>query len=274
MLPKNDMESQGTKMPDWYIRPYRRVDQCLWSKPDVRLKNIITGYEQVNVIKKVTEPAVFYPETCTALTFYCGPGTPSVFFTGAMTQPIHFTDVKPGIYFVIVFSPGKMYSVTSIPLNEFQNAWVSIDDILTPNFHYLSEQLSMALSFQDRIRIWESYFKPDWMENERGIPVWVNNALSMISKKPNYFKDKKLAAFTGYTIRHTRDVFKRYAGITPKDFRRISRYKLGLYHLTTNPAINCAGLAYELGYADQAHFINEFKRFHGSTPTQFIKEFL
>jgi AraC-like DNA-binding protein len=32
-----------------------------------------------------------------------------------------------------------------------------------------------------------------------------------------------------------------------------------------------AGLAVDLGYFDQSHFIKEFKRFQGFTPAEFIR---
>ena len=33
-----------------------------------------------------------------------------------------------------------------------------------------------------------------------------------------------------------------------------------------------ADLAYEFNYYDQSHFINEFKRFTGLSPTQYMKD--
>ena len=274
ILPNDALEAHSTKMSNWNIMPYRRVDECLMSKPDRKLSEIITGYEQVNVVEDTTESATFYPTANTSLAFYCGPDTPFIYITGPMTRPIQFTDVKPGTYFVILFSPAKLFTVDEVPLNEFHNQWVPIENIPIHNFHTLSEQLSRASTFRERIMLWESHFYPGWFDKLRNVPFWVNEILTTVSKDPTNFDDKKLSKLTGYTVRRTRDIFRRYTGITPKDYRRILRYKLSLYNLTTNPRTNLAGLANNLGFFDQAHFVNDFKKFHGSTPTQFIEEFL
>lgn len=41
--------------------------------------------------------------------------------------------------------------------------------------------------------------------------------------------------------------------------------------LFTNPAMNLLDLAYEFGYADQAHFIHDFKAFAQLTPGDFAE---
>jgi AraC-like DNA-binding protein len=40
--------------------------------------------------------------------------------------------------------------------------------------------------------------------------------------------------------------------------------------LERDPSPNLAGLSYETGYADQAHFIREFKALTGVTPSEFV----
>jgi AraC-like DNA-binding protein len=43
-------------------------------------------------------------------------------------------------------------------------------------------------------------------------------------------------------------------------------------HLWHNPGCSLAGLALELGYADQAHLSKEFKRYSGTTPAAFARK--
>ena len=58
-------------------------------------------------------------------------------------------------------------------------------------------------------------------------------------------------------------LFNELIGANPKEYARIVRLKL-LQHDFEN--INLAQLAYQCGYADQSHFIREFKQFSGYTP--------
>lgn len=274
ILPDTAGEVHGTKIPGWSIIPFRGVKECLTSNPAEKLKGIIAGYEETCVVENQTESWIFYPNTNTVLVFYCGPDTPEIHIAGPMTRPVFSKDVKPGVHFSIHFPPARMPQIKEIPLKEILNQWLPIENRFSHNFHGILEELSKANGFSERIRIWESHFKPSRLDNLRIVPLWITLLLSEVSQDPASFNEKKISKFTGYTARHARDVFRRYAGITPKDYRRILRYKLSLYHLAKDPEADLAGLACDLGFFDQAHFINEFKRFHGSTPTQFINDFV
>jgi AraC-like DNA-binding protein len=262
------------KTPDWYIRPYRKIGEWLWSEPNKLFEGVIVGYEQVVVNENSAESAIFYPETCTALTFYCGPGPPSSYFTGPMTKPIPFSDVKSGTYFVIIFSPSKMFPFVPVPLMELCNHWVPTSSILSSQLNILSELLSKVTSFHEKVRIWESHFLHSWWNQIENNPLWINQLLVIISKNPTFFSEKQMAKITGYSVRHTRELFKRYVDITPTEFQRISRYKLSVFKLATKPKTDFTELACDLGFFDQAHFIHEFNHFHGSTPSRFVKEYI
>lgn len=64
-------------------------------------------------------------------------------------------------------------------------------------------------------------------------------------------------------------VFTEYIGVNPKDFLRIVRFQHALFVLQSSPDMNFSQLAYECGYYDQPHLINEFKIFTGYTPKEY-----
>jgi methylphosphotriester-DNA--protein-cysteine methyltransferase len=65
--------------------------------------------------------------------------------------------------------------------------------------------------------------------------------------------------------------FKRYVGLTPKTFSRITRFQRVLKALesTANPTTLDAAL--DLGYFDQSHLINDFRQFSGASPSVFFE---
>lgn len=67
-----------------------------------------------------------------------------------------------------------------------------------------------------------------------------------------------------------RRVFTEHIGINPKDFLRIVRFQHALFILQSSPGILFSQLAYECGYSDQSHLINEFKIFSGYTPKGYL----
>lgn len=73
------------------------------------------------------------------------------------------------------------------------------------------------------------------------------------------------------TVRTLERKFKRSSGFTVKDVSGLIRFEQVRNQLWHHPDSNLAGLAHELGYADQAHLSREFKRYSGTTPATFAR---
>ncbi|TWR25904.1 AraC family transcriptional regulator [Mucilaginibacter pallidiroseus] len=74
------------------------------------------------------------------------------------------------------------------------------------------------------------------------------------------------------TVRTLERKFKAASGHTVKDVSGLMRFEQARDRLWGNPELNIAGLAYELGYADQSHLNREFKRYSGTTAAAFAKQ--
>lgn len=79
----------------------------------------------------------------------------------------------------------------------------------------------------------------------------------------------------GLSARQLQRLFDDYVGVTPKWI--IQRYRLHeaaeriADGVADGKATDGAALALDLGYADQAHFIRDFKKLVGSTPAEYAK---
>lgn len=82
----------------------------------------------------------------------------------------------------------------------------------------------------------------------------------------------KVALSAHATVRTLERKFKASAGYTVKDISALMRFEKVRNSLWLNPDTRIAGLAYELGYADQSHLSKEFKRFSGVTPAAFARK--
>ena len=82
----------------------------------------------------------------------------------------------------------------------------------------------------------------------------------------------QVAAAAHATVRTLERKFKQAAGYTVKDVSGLMRFEQVRNHLWRQPAASLAGLAQELGYADQAHLSREFKRYSGTTPAAFARK--
>ena len=262
----------GAMATDWYIRPYRSVSHWQGVKPGKRFIGNITGYEQVEVVDELPESGILYPETCTAISFYCGPSKPYAFFSGIMTRPVVFSDLKPGTYFVVIFAPTQMHSLFKVPFAEISDQWVELEKIRNLDLNALIEKIAGAPGFKARIAVWESVYW-QWLVNNGGpLPSVIKQILDWSARGAICINEKTLSSFAGYTERHLRNLFLTYLGVTFKTYQRINRYKKTLWALSNN-ATNLTDVAHEMGYYDQAHFIREFRHFQGTTPSRFLKEY-
>jgi AraC-like DNA-binding protein len=66
--------------------------------------------------------------------------------------------------------------------------------------------------------------------------------------------------------------FLTHVGLSPKLFARLVRFDRAVRHLANRGTATWAEFASAHGYADQAHFINEFREFAGVPPEEFERE--
>ncbi len=88
---------------------------------------------------------------------------------------------------------------------------------------------------------------------------------------PTILTVERLAERSGLSVRTLQRLFKMYVGVPPKWV--IRRYRLHelLERFHSGENFDGAQLALDLGYADQAHLINDFRKLAGYTPNQYIR---
>jgi AraC-like DNA-binding protein len=74
------------------------------------------------------------------------------------------------------------------------------------------------------------------------------------------------------TVRTLERKFKASSGHTLKDVSSLIRFEQACQRLWDNPKTSIAGLAHELGYADQSHMNREFKRYSNITAAAFARQ--
>lgn len=66
--------------------------------------------------------------------------------------------------------------------------------------------------------------------------------------------------------------FLKEIGVTAKQFAKIIQFSASLNQMTESDYYNLTEIGYDNGFADQSHFIREFKRYAGKTPREFQKQ--
>lgn len=73
---------------------------------------------------------------------------------------------------------------------------------------------------------------------------------------------------TGISPRQLRRIFNYYIGTTPKAFSKVVQFQHILNAKPSAQGLKENKIFFDAGFFDQAHFIKDFKRFYGVTPTQ------
>lgn len=80
-----------------------------------------------------------------------------------------------------------------------------------------------------------------------------------------------LADSAGLSLRHFQRRFRTLTGLNPKHYARICRIGHAVHRKELEPDANWTTLAHEAGYADQSHFIRDFKALTGTLPREFLR---
>ncbi len=176
---------------------------------------------------------------------------------------------------VIVFYPHTMRLFTSIPTSLFYNKEVAGYSIENKELKELYTRISD--SEDDALCI--SY-----------IEKWLLSQIADSSYETMYGTKRIDAVMREILIHHRTSVtelssiaclskkqfersFNSLVGVNPKEYIRIVRFQKALAYMqnVSEKEINLAQIAYASGYADQSHFIREFKKFCGYTPMSLLK---
>lgn len=168
----------------------------------------------------------------------------------------------------IRFRPGGAHAFLPLPLEAMTNDVIEADEVLGRAVADLRERLALAATRPAQVRVAEQWLLARCRPHERDFAV-VTRAVAALGTAAPRVPVMLACERLGLSNRHMIGLFRRYVGLAPKTYARVQRFHDALARLPAAPSR--AALALELGYADQAHFTNEFRRFAGVSPGSFIR---
>lgn len=170
--------------------------------------------------------------------------------------------------FVIQFKPTGAFPFLHRPIHKLNNTVITAEKILGTEIIELHKHLRDATSSIYKFNIAENWLNNRLEENNCPNQELLNIFDKVTMQRIGEYKE----AISSYskTQKHLIDQFKKYFGLTPKNFQRIFRFNDLLQQIQHKQKISWSQIAYSCGYADQSHFIKEFKEFSGFNPQEFI----
>lgn len=169
----------------------------------------------------------------------------------------------------IQFKPFGAYPFLHTAMDSLANRVVDGAELFDGELLALRDRLFEAASTSQKLALAENWLSTRF--SEQCLPArGVVNAVSTIAANPSAKLADALDNIEG-TNKHLIDLFKRYVGITPKVYQRILRFNSVFTKIRENGSVDWAEVANQCGFADQSHFIREFRRFSGFNPSEFLR---
>lgn len=99
------------------------------------------------------------------------------------------------------------------------------------------------------------------------------DVVALVAGTPAVTRVETLASECGVSVRGLQRLFAEYVGIGPKWVIRRYRLHEVTQRMAAGGEIDWAALAADLGYADQGHFIRDFKDMFGEPPTWYAERY-
>jgi AraC-like DNA-binding protein len=165
-------------------------------------------------------------------------------------------------------TPLGAYRLLGVPMHELTDRVVPLADVFGGPAERLEERLANASGSDARLAIVESFLLVRLAEAAPARPD-VAYAWRRLAETGGRLRIGALAAELGCSRKHLASRFRDHVGLPPKAVARLLRFNRALRFL--EGGLQAAEVAYRCGYTDQAHFVNEFRRFSGSTPGAFAR---
>lgn len=100
--------------------------------------------------------------------------------------------------------------------------------------------------------------------------AWLDASVVEINKQNGNISVQKLSENVGLSSGYFRKKFKQVIGVPPKYFCKVVQLN-AIFEAINTGTEKLHQIALDCGYYDQAHFINDFNRFIGQSPENFLK---
>lgn len=181
-------------------------------------------------------------------------------------------DFCPPVNFCMIglrFTLFGFHQLFKIPAGHFTDNNFSAEDVWGTEIHELHERLQESRNCGTMFGI-----LGDWIVARLAkcslsdISIW--HKIEMMLSSPGVSVSDLLNSHMGYSHKHSIQLIKDQSGLGPKDIQKIIRFDRALKGISQTPVQNWSAFACNSGYADQSHFIRDFKAFTGYTPREYL----
>ena len=191
---------------------------------------------------------------------------PQLFLHGLTTK--HSEKTTQGNYFniAVYFQPNALKTIFGIDANDFTDQYADLNTVIRND---LTAKLLQENQNDKRIGILSNFITKQIKNNKYGESPRTTFLIEKMQRSTENSLHK-IQSELNLSERSLERIFKTDIGISPKLFFRINRFQTSLSYIRQQNFKSLTEVAYQHLYADQSHYIREFKEFAGTTPKQFL----
>lgn len=170
--------------------------------------------------------------------------------------------------FGVYFYPFALSQFFSIQGTDAKDQMLDLKSIIGTEANELEERVMLATNNSLRLEIITEFLERKLVKSKRPQPG-VFEAIKFIIQTNGMTRIEEVASQFFQSTRQFERTFKQFSGFSPKLFSRITRFQTALAEYN-NKGKSLTEIAYDCGYYDQSHFIQEFKEFSGHNPKEYF----
>ncbi len=158
----------------------------------------------------------------------------------------------------------------NIPANNFSDANLDISALFGKPGSELEDSVMCASNHEIRIKLICEFLRKRLVQPQKK-SSYLSATIRQAIATGHMLSVGEMACECNLSVRQIERDFQSLSGFSPRLFSKLTRFR-ALVENFPGKRNSIADLAYEFNYYDQSHFINDFKRFTGLSPTQYIKD--
>jgi AraC-like DNA-binding protein len=164
-------------------------------------------------------------------------------------------------------TPHGAYRLLGLPMSQLTNRAVELENVV-PEARELEGRLRDAQGWTTRFDLVDEFLLCR-LADSRPVHPGIEWSWRHLYETHGQASIGAMTEELGWSHRRLIDRFREQIGLTPKTVARVMRFDRATAALRDPTGRSLAEIAYECGYADQAHLTREFREFAGLSPRRF-----